>query len=283
MRIEPNHDPVNALSEADATGRTAEIFSEIRDVMQIPIVTSIWRTLTAIEGGLEAVWAATRPHYESGQPDIVLEKMTSQVSFPVAGPVSSERLKAAGFDGDDRSKILGILEAYNRSNGLNLIALTMVVSNSHRHHVDDSPPAPLPPWPELPALLEKEDINAANWKLLEKIKHIGASNRDPAMPTLWRHLAHWPDLLTLILDSYLPLHQSGSINPIIEQVRLFAETEAQRTSHGQTRNQDIPPEAWEMISSYVGKPPSVTRMVTVGHGVVQWLKGCDAPEASVAR
>ncbi len=36
----PHHDPVSAVSEAEATGRTAEIFAEIREIMQIPIVTS---------------------------------------------------------------------------------------------------------------------------------------------------------------------------------------------------------------------------------------------------
>ena len=68
MSNENHHDPVTALSEEDATGRTAEIFAEIREVMQIPLVTSIWRTLAAVDGGLETAWPATRPLYESGQP-----------------------------------------------------------------------------------------------------------------------------------------------------------------------------------------------------------------------
>jgi hypothetical protein len=40
MSSENHHDPVNALSEEDATGRTAEIFAKIREVMEIPMVTS---------------------------------------------------------------------------------------------------------------------------------------------------------------------------------------------------------------------------------------------------
>ncbi len=52
MSAAHDHDPVNAISEAEATSRTAEIFAEIREVMQIPLVTSIWRKLDAIDGGL---------------------------------------------------------------------------------------------------------------------------------------------------------------------------------------------------------------------------------------
>lgn len=53
------HDPVNAISEAAATGAVTETFTDIRAVMGIPLITSIWRTLVAVEGGLEAAWQAT--------------------------------------------------------------------------------------------------------------------------------------------------------------------------------------------------------------------------------
>ncbi|HJN40065.1 MAG TPA: hypothetical protein QGH28_07790 [Chloroflexota bacterium] len=43
------HDPVNAISEAAATGAVAETFTDIRTVMGIPLIASIWRTLVAVE------------------------------------------------------------------------------------------------------------------------------------------------------------------------------------------------------------------------------------------
>lgn len=36
MASEHHHDPVSAVSEAEATGRTAEIFAEIRTSAEIP-------------------------------------------------------------------------------------------------------------------------------------------------------------------------------------------------------------------------------------------------------
>ena len=273
MSNENHHDPVTALSEEDATGRTAEIFAEIREVMQIPLVTSIWRTLAAVDGGLETAWPPTRPLYESGQPQAVLEKLKAEANFPVPKPRSIEQLEQAGFKGRDRLSILSILNAYNRSNGLNLIALTALIANSDGSGASYAQPPSPAPWPALPPLLPKDNINAVNWELLERIKHIGASFDNPSMPTLWRHLIHWPDLLELILESYLPLHQDGTINRDIEELRKFAESEAPALSCFKSSTENIPREAFEMICGYVGKPPSVTRMVTVGHGVARWLEG----------
>jgi len=220
MSSENHHDPVNALSEEDATGRTAEIFAEIREVMEIPMVTSIWRTLTAVENGLETAWAATRPLYDSGQPQAVLEKLKAQRNFPAPEQRSIEQLAEAGFEGQDRSTILSLLNAYNRSNGLNLIALTALISNSDVQRATYTRPPSPAPWLTPPPLLPQEKINTADWNLLERIKHIGASFDNPAMPTLWRHLIHWPELLELIYESYLPLHQDGTINRNIEELRI---------------------------------------------------------------
>ena len=44
------YDPVTAVDEASATGRTAEIFADIRETMGIPLVTSIWRGLADMDG-----------------------------------------------------------------------------------------------------------------------------------------------------------------------------------------------------------------------------------------
>ena len=46
--------PVTAMAESDATGEVAEIFADIRETMEIPLITSIWRILVDIEGGLRS-------------------------------------------------------------------------------------------------------------------------------------------------------------------------------------------------------------------------------------
>ena len=271
MSSEAHHDPVNALSEADATGTAAEIFAEIRETMEIPLVTSIWRTLAGIEGGLESAWAATCPLYESGGPQALLDKLGLEISLPLPDKSPEDLLKP--ISESERSDIYSIFKAYNRSNSLNLLALTALVSEAPP--TDGAlPPATRPaPWPHLPELLAKKQINESDWQILENIKHIGASFENPAIPTLWRHLIHWPELVDGIHESYLPLQASGAIDHAIEQVRQFAEKSASSISTFKGSTAEIPEDAMHMIRSYVGHLPSVSRMVTVGNSVTKWLEG----------
>jgi len=111
MSIDHNHDPVNAISEAEATGRTAEIFADIREVMQIPLVTSIWRTLDAVDGGLESTWAATRPIFQSGQAEALLKKLRCSGDLPTPHPRTAQQLGDAGITGNDRDPIPSLLDA----------------------------------------------------------------------------------------------------------------------------------------------------------------------------
>ena len=60
MAASLKHDPLSAISEADATGETAKIFADIRATMKLPMLTSIWRTLAGVPDGLQATWKAIK-------------------------------------------------------------------------------------------------------------------------------------------------------------------------------------------------------------------------------
>ena len=271
MTSEHHHDPVSAVSEAEATGRTAEIFAEIREIMQIPIVTSIWRTLDAIEGGLEAAWEATRPIYQSGQPDALLRRFGIEVELPIPEPPSDHRLRSLGINNADRKSILSIIEAYNRSNGLNLIALTALVRGGSSRQLQATARLTVP-WPGLPPLLSKDEIDSDNWALLQRMKHLGNIHPTDALPTLWRHLIHWPGLLELTLDIYGPLHRDGTLFQMVECTTAFVESQAPAMSRFRNSSIEIPEEAMDMVDAYVGKPPSVSRMFSLGSSVAKWLQ-----------
>ena len=56
---------VSAISEDEATGETAEIFSDIRTTLGNGVVNLIWRHIATIEGALPWVWQAVKPLYIS--------------------------------------------------------------------------------------------------------------------------------------------------------------------------------------------------------------------------
>ena len=268
-------DPVSAIAEADATGRTAEIFADIRDVMQIPLVTSIWRTLDAVEGGLEAVWNATRPVFLSGWPDELLAKLDAEIAFPGLDRLTFQQIQDAGLTDDDRGGILAVFDAYNRSNGLNLIALTALMRRSGGTTASAiERPTPVS-WPRLPPLLGPEDIGKADWALLRQIAHIGLERPNEDIPTLWRHLLRWPAVVSLVVKHFEPLHSQGVLFPTVGDVEAFTETNAPAVSGFADRSITIPAEAKRMVQAYIGRPPSVSRMVAVGRCAASWLAASD--------
>jgi hypothetical protein len=275
MTTVPGRDPVTAISEAGAIGLVAEIFADIRSVMRIPLITSIWRTLADIEGGLEAAWAVTRPIYETGQPDAALQNLKAQKPFPSLAPLAPGQLESVGVSNDDLPVVRGIVGAYSRSNGMNLIALTALVTDPKGEPATYPIPPPPDRWPELPALLAQSEINAETWGILQQIKHLGATGHDSALATLWRHLAHWPGLLSLIITSYDSSQRDGTLLEARQHVMDLARLEAEAIAHLKPANIDMPTEARQMIERYVGSPANVNRLVTLGHGVAEWLSDTD--------
>ena len=85
-----SYDPVTAISEDQATGKTAEIFLDIKKTMQIPLITSIWRGLAGMNNSLEDVWILTKPIYLSGTPELALNHMLNSISFPIPTKFNSE-------------------------------------------------------------------------------------------------------------------------------------------------------------------------------------------------
>ena len=265
-------DPVTALPEKMASGPTAAIFAEIREVMQIPLLTSIWRTLVSIDRGLPTVWAATKPIYLSGQPDAALGRLSRADIFPVPAPLGADQLADAGIDAGELRTALGIIEAYTRSNSLNMMALSgLVLSPVGPSPVDSVPPA-APILPNLPDLLEKPEIAPDVWMRLERVNRLGAGADSRSVATLWRHLAHYPRLLRLINHAFAPLQADGTIDRAVQEVFEQSQAEGARLAHLRGDISTIPDPAIKMVAAYVAGPSGVARMATIGHGLARWLR-----------
>ncbi len=268
-------DPVSAISEAEATGEIAMIFADIRETMQLPLLTSIWRTLVAIPGGLPAAWAAAKPLFETGQPAAVLLQFREQALLPIPEALVPGQLACAGVLAQDLPAIRSVIDAYNRSNGLNLMALTGLISAPSGAPPRRPIPPPLPSWPELPPLLAETDMTVDTWTLIQHINRFGAKTAVSGLATLWRHLAQWPGLLALVHAGFAPLEQDGTIKGSVLHTLQFVQSAG--TGIAQLRQQpaSMPAAAHEMIESYVLDPGKVARMVAIGHGLARWLQTLD--------
>lgn len=275
MNREGMRDPVTAISEAEATGEIAEIFADIRATMQLPLITSIWRIIVDIEGALPAAWDATKPLYETGQPEAALKKLLNQVPLPIPEPLVPGQLECVNVSKKNLPLIRCIVDAYNRSNGMNLLALTGLIVPPSGTPANEPVPRPLDSWPKLPELLEKAEIDENTWTLLQHVNHIGMTAPGRGIATLWRHLAHWPGLLAVIHAAFVPLRRDGTIQRSMQQVRSIAQTEGARIAYLRPGKVAMPEAARRMITRYAVNPGGVVRMVTVGHGLAKWLETVD--------
>jgi hypothetical protein len=265
------YDPVTAIDEASATGRTAAIFSDIRQTMGIPLITSIWRGLAGMEDSLSRVWALTKPIYASGLPEHALARVMESADLPRPEPLAPTQLACVGVGERDLEQARAILAAYNRSNGMNLVALAALVTPAARHSVIRASPTAAPRWPPLRPLLPREAIDADTWTMVRHVNAFGAPGIDAGVATLWRHLAHWPGLLALVHSAFAPLQSRGVIDAASAQVVALALEEGAGMAGLRPAIFEISQQARATLAGYVNGPAQVARMVTMGHALAHWL------------
>lgn len=267
-----SYDPVTAVDEASASGQTAAIFADIRETMGIPLVTSIWRGLAGMGDSLSQAWYLAKPIYASGLPEHALARVIARAALPFPEPLAPTQLACAGIGERDVEEILTILAAYNRSNGMNLVALAALITPPAGSASTGAGPSSAPVWPPLRPLLPREAIDAATWSMVRHVNAFGATGIDAGVATLWRHLAPWPGLLAIVHAAFAPLQVRGTIAAASAQVVALSLEEGARMAHLRRAEIEISRQARDTITGYVHSPTQVARMVAIGHALARWLK-----------
>lgn len=210
-------DPVPAITEAEATGETAEIYADIRATLGIGVVNLIWRHLATMDGALPWIWSAIKPVYVSGSASHEAAGLFDGLGLPDMPLFPASALRLAGVSDSDRDTVIAVLDSYNRGNSLNLVALsTLAVTPS-----GEAPSAalkeigavvrPIPPLPSMEAL--EPDVR----DLVLALSDLGAGPGDRIIPSMYRHLADWPGFLGLTWTTIAPLHHDGRLKVLMER------------------------------------------------------------------
>tara|TARA_B110000116_G_C16680614_1_gene510522 strand:- start:107 stop:979 length:873 start_codon:yes stop_codon:yes gene_type:complete len=273
MSRETLSETVTALAELDAKGVTAEIFADIRQTMRIPALTSIWRTMAASEEDLVATWQAVKPLYSTGQPEAALIRLRTEANLPDLGSVDKDELASAGLANDDIATATNILASYNRSNSLNLLTQTALVSERHGTYIEIPAVEPQAEIGELPRLLPREEISDPVWDVILKVNKYGTTPEDTGLATIYRHLAYWPGLIEVMQDRLEQAQQVGSIPIGAVSVVEIALEEGSRMAHllDETDVNAISDFARNKIADYVDGPFHVARIVNIGTALSRWL------------
>ena len=202
------------LLEADATGRIAEIYDEIRRFSGVPYVSSLQRYLATMPGVLEYAWEAVRPALAAGVIQQTGWKLAEAARIPPAAPVSAACLRVWGVDAAGLAAVRNIAENFVRVSPVNLMTgaclrllLTGTEPTGGGFPAGWASPAMLAPMPgNADPVQLSVDARAVLNQLATELD--GA----PFIPALYRQLAHWPCLLAWLATELGPRFDAPETN-----------------------------------------------------------------------
>ena len=195
-------DPVTAITEDQASGEIAQLYEDIRRSLGVPVVNLIWRHLATIPGALPWAWNSLKPLYANGAITNAAASLRSSLRPESNLGISSSTLKSVSLSSDDLRSITVVLNSYERSNSLNLIALNalLIKIDGVEGHTQDGLTQGTADdglvHGEMPELLVLSNMEASVRELVEDLNRIGG--RSDILPSMYRHLAHWPQYLGLL-------------------------------------------------------------------------------------
>lgn len=205
------------------------IYQSISRLTAVDRPALVFRTVAATPGALAWCWRRIGPLYEQGLVQEAGWRIGPALNLPSGLIISQEALKLVNIHDDDKLKIVKALEAYNRVNPCNLIAIGILIHalrKSGDMQRQPNIPVPeqqwMPPEPIIPetTMVEPENISQDVSCLIAQISLDQPTSDQPALvPSLYRHLANVPGFLALASVLLRPLLMQGQVNQLVNQVR----------------------------------------------------------------
>jgi hypothetical protein len=222
------------IAERDAPPEIARIYNDIRTLSGVPMVALIWRHLATVPGVLPAVWDVLGPLFRQG---------TVQEAAWSAAATSAEPavLEMSGLSDSDRAVFGVVLDAYNRANPVNFVAVRVLLHAADGGNADTAStravPAGrtfVPPQPigDLPPMVPPAAIPAELRVMIDGLSTDSRIDRGRVVPSLYRHLIGWPDLLREIHGALHPRVASGELAGIVQGLASAMDQEARRLASG---------------------------------------------------
>lgn len=206
------------VSETDAPESVQAIYREIRRLSGVPVVALVFRHIATRPEVLEEVWRSIGPLFRGGRIQDAawrIAKLASLVKpLPRFEPTTRDIL---GLAGQDLVRVQNTLDAYNRANPVNLLAILSLLARVQSDAPAVAPkegdawrPPPAIPGP-LPQMVAPETMASSLRWLINDFGFGDRSKLDPIVPSLFRHLAHWPKYLAALHVSLMPRFRDQSI------------------------------------------------------------------------
>lgn len=259
-------EPFPAISEASATGRTAELFEDIRRTVGVRVVNLVWRHLATFEGALPWAWEAVKPLYLNGMVDNAARHFRGIMALPALGLLT----------GDEPASVDDVLASYDHSNTINLFALGALVAWLRNEGALGTPsvggPRLVPPDVVLPKLASESDVSPATWALVLRLNGFG-DPRQLILASMYRHLAHAPSFLQRVEQALMPVQVDGTLDRAIAANRQGAAAQARVLARAISaekleRAAEIEAGVSAFVDHAIGKMVTICRAIRVARGRV---------------
>ena len=265
------------IPEADAIGLVRELYADIRETMDIGMVNLIYRRMATVDGLLEWVWGALRPLL--GSDDIEEGLLLLSTGAGQISPRSKFKLERhqMGLEDQDLPNLKHVLDDYNRGNGLNLLLLTafsecLLLGGPKVGEPEAEREDRRPFRSRLPPIIAMADMPKETANLIQELsKSIAPSDR-PLIPSLFRHLAHWPNFLTLVAPHITVLVNSGELADLSDSAQHCAKDFSLMSKEQFISPVELTPPGADVraywlgeLKAYISKP--IPEMVVIGHAL----------------
>ncbi len=222
------------LSEQDAGSEITAIYEEIKACCRVPMVALIYRHLATHDGVLEWSWRVLAPAMRSGALSAAAREVAAAPLGTALPPLTPDAAAALGLAAMDIAAIAYIAAAYNTANPHNIIAVRVLMTLLATDQADGSagaqagPPVAPAQFPALPPLVQLENMPPILAERLGRLRVSGDDGSRGIVPSLYRHLAHWPDYLSASAEALEPLFRGGEIESAASQIAGAADVAAAR-------------------------------------------------------
>ena len=220
------------LSPDAAPPHIRAIYDEICRWAAVPMAALIFRNLATHPGVLEEVWEGIGPLFRSGQiQDAAWRIARTAAPKNLLPPIEEHARAVIGLTGDALIDVRNTLDAYNRANPVNLLAMLALLERLGSHAPPQpvlpspwTPPAPIPA--PIPKMAPLDTMSPQTRWLINDLGFGDRSKLAPVVPSLYRHLTNWPGYLAVLHVTLLPRFHDGTIAAATEQLRQAMAREA---------------------------------------------------------
>lgn len=218
---------LNELPEAEASGRIAEIYAELRRLTGVPVVALIFRYLATHEGLLDNIWTALHSLLQSGAlQGTAVSVVRANLPPDLIPPIDANVRRAIAFEGERMTPVVNAIDAYNRANANNLLFMLTVLERLGLSD-DVVQPAPtrrwLPPEPISGPLSHMTSPDKMPDHIRRMINDLGFGDRtqlDAVVPSLFRHLCEAPGLLAILHVVLAPKFKDSTMATAVASLRV---------------------------------------------------------------